>query len=271
MLLNGSDLVGFIKDRQVRQARQLAVSLGTPPKLVILQASADPVIAMYVRLKQRYGEELGVTVEKRQVEQNDLLNEVKQINNDDTVQGMIIQLPVPDMTTVDDILGTIAPHKDIDGLGKDAQFDSATASAILWLLAGYNIDLTGKHIVVVGQGRLVGAPLTKLLRASGHEVVTCDDRTKDLEAQVRQAEILVSATGEPRLIKSDWIQKGTVVVDAGTTSENGQLVGDVEESARQRDDIKITPIRGGVGPLTIAVLFDHLLRAAANSTKNSPQ
>lgn len=267
MILNGSDLVGFIKERQARQARSLSASLGIPPRLVILQTTDTPVIDAFVRLKQGYGEEIGVAVDCRKVEQEDLPAEVQHINQDDAAHGAIIQLPVPDMGNIDVVLDELDPLKDVDGLGKAAKYDSATATAILWLLAGYNIDLKGKHIVVVGQGRLVGAPLTEMLLASGHEVTTCDDQTKDLSSQLQRADILITATGVPRLIKNDWIKPGTIVVDAGTASEEGVLVGDVEESAREREDIKITPLRGGVGPLTIAVLFDHLLRAAELATK----
>jgi methylenetetrahydrofolate dehydrogenase (NADP+)/methenyltetrahydrofolate cyclohydrolase len=267
MLLSGTDLVGFIQERQTIQAHRLNASLGTAPKLVILQASTDPVIDTFVRMKRRYGEEIGVAVEQRRVEQKDLLDEVKQNNVDPTVHGVIIQLPLPDMSQSDAILNELDAAKDVDGLGKNAHYDSATATAILWLLAGYNIDLRGKHIVIVGQGRLVGAPLTELLRSSGHEIVTCDETTEDLKGEVQKAQILITATGVPRLIKSDWIEEKVVVVDAGTASEQGVLVGDVEESARERDDIKVTPLRGGVGPLTIAVLFDHLLRATTLSAK----
>ncbi len=268
MLLSGSDLVGFIQERQAVQARRLKAYLGAPPKLVILQASADPVIDTFVRLKQRYGDVIGMTVEQRKVDQSVLLDEVKQTNVDGAVHGIIVQLPLPDMSSVDQYLEALEPAKDVDGLGKNAHYDSATATAILWLLAGYNVDLRGKRIVVVGQGRLVGLPLTAMLRASGHEVITCDDQTQDLAGKVEQADILITATGVPRLIETDWIKAGTVVVDAGTASEQGVLVGDVEESARERDDIKITPLRGGVGPLTIAVLFDHLLRAADQASKS---
>lgn len=263
-ILNGSELAGYIKQSQLRRARSIAGLLGRDPRMAIIQTVDDQVVDSYLRMKQRYGEDVGVDVVVEKITQSTSLHKVKQLNEDDDVDGIVVQLPLDDMSQVDEILDSIKPVKDIDGLGKAATYDSATATAILWLLAGYNINIAGKRIVVVGEGRLVGAPLVKLLRQSGHEPIICDKDTKDLAGEVRQAEVLVSAVGVPGLIKSKWIRPGAIVVDAGVASENGKLIGDVEDAARTRDDIKITPQRGGLGPLTIAVLFDHLLIAATS-------
>ena len=265
MFLSGSDLAGFIKERQASDARRLRQSLGISPRLVIIQAKDDPAINTYVKLKRRYGEEIGVAVDIERCGQNDLLHKVKEINADKTVHGMIIQLPIPEQDELETILDAVAPAKDVDGLSKKSDFDSASATAILWLLAGHNIDLVGKQIAVVGQGRLVGAPLTKMLESSGYNVVACDTNTNDLAGEISKADILITATGTPRLIKSDWIAKDTVVVDAGTASEQGEIVGDLDEAVYKRDDLKLTPQKGGVGPLTICALFDNVLRAAHNS------
>ena len=138
---------------------------------------------------------------------------------------------------------------------------SATATAIDWLLAGYNVTLRGKKIALVGNGRLVGAPLAALWRSQELDVTTYDDTTPSLDV-LRSADVIVSAAGVPGLIQSSMIAPGAVVVDAGTASENGAIVGDVATDVRERGDVTITPVRGGVGPLTIAALFDNVITAA---------
>ena len=157
------------------------------------------------------------------------------------------------------ICDAIAAEKDVDGLGARAIFASATAQAIDWLLAGYGVELADKQIAVIGQGKLVGAPLTNLWRQRKLNVTTFDETTPLVD--MARFDVLVTATGVPRLLTSDMIKADAVVVDAGTASEHGKLVGDVAEDVRQRQDISITPVRGGVGPLTYTVLFDHLIEA----------
>ena len=156
----------------------------------------------------------------------------------------------------------VNPLKDVDGLGGSSKFIPATAMAIDWLLTGYNIDLNDKKIAIIGEGRLVGAPLAKLWRGNGLDIATYNSRTVDLGDKIRQADITVSAVGTPGLVKSDMISEGAVVVDAGTASEDGVIVGDVDDSVRNRDDLTITPKKGGVGPLTVAALFDNVIAAA---------
>jgi len=134
--------------------------------------------------------------------------------------------------------------------------------AILWLLAGYNIDLNGKKIVLVGRGKLVGAPLERMLQASGYEVEVVDKQTKDIAAVVRTADVLITATGSPGVIASNMIKNGAVVVDAGVAGEQGKTVGDLAPDVYERDDLTITPTKGGVGPLTICALFENVIRAA---------
>ena len=159
--------------------------------------------------------------------------------------------------------------KDVDGLAKQSKWDATTAMAINWLLAGYNIDLAGKQIAIVGQGRLVGAPLTKIWRQSGLNVTPLDIRCPNLEEMLIDKDVVVTATGVPGLIRSEMLKDGAVVVDAGTADVNGQVVGDVDPLVRERSDITITPRKGGVGPLTIACLMDNVIRAAGQSLKHS--
>ena len=145
--------------------------------------------------------------------------------------------------------------------------DPATPLAILWLLAGYNIDLSGKNIVLVGRGKLVGAPLERMLRAAGHTVTVADGTTRDLPAVVSRGDIVITATGVPGLIKSNMLKQGAAVVDAGVASEHDKIVGDLEPAVYDRNDLTLTPTKGGVGPLTICALFENLIHVTYGQTR----
>jgi methylenetetrahydrofolate dehydrogenase (NADP+)/methenyltetrahydrofolate cyclohydrolase len=258
--LNGAELAGYIKERQAREVRSKWGNKGAPA-LRIIRDNDNPVIAKYVGLKKRYGEDIGVLVED--IITQDIAKAVEEANGAEYVDGIIVQLPLVDMDGVEKILAGIAPEKDVDGLSGRGGFDSATATAINWLLTGYGVEVVGKKIAIVGRGRLVGAPLAKMWRASGVEVEVFEkDDGKDLCSILPTFDVIVTATGVPRLITSDMIRNGAAVVDAGTASEGGVLVGDVAEEVRERSDVSITPRIGGVGPLTVAVLFDNVIRAA---------
>lgn len=263
-LLNGSELAGFIKERQAKQVRALRQAERVLPKLVIIKSTAaSPVIDAYIRMKRRYGDDILIETVVETLDESEMTAAIERLNADTAVHGIIVQLPLKDPRLTDEIVNVVAPEKDVDGLGKEAIFTSATAEAIDWLLAGYAVDLAAKKIVIVGNGRLVGAPLAKLWRGNGLDVTVLDDQSGDIAAVVRESDIVVSATGVPRLIAADMLAHKAVVVDAGTASENGVIVGDVDPVVySDRDDITITPTKGGVGPLTIATLFDHVITAA---------
>lgn len=261
-ILSGAELVGYIKERQAKQVRALRQADGVFPRLAIVQTIDSPVIDTYVRLKKVYGEDILIDVVSHKVTELDCVSTINQLNNDPSVHGIIVQLPLSDPRKTDEIVNAVARHKDVDGLADDSDFDAATALAINWLCAGYNIDLASQKILVVGQGRLVGAPLTKMWRASGYDVMTADIHTEDLARLCQSASLIVSGTGVPGLIKTELIRPDTIVIDAGTASEGGEIVGDVASEVYEREDISLTPRRGGVGPLTVAALFDNVLRAA---------
>ena len=263
--LSGRELAGFVKERQAHLVRSLSGREITP-KLLILRDSDNPVITKYVMLKQKYGEDIGVEVEDF-VAQNleELKTKIIEANHDKTISGMIVQLPLKtaDKDATDEVVSLIAPKKDVDGLSGHGKFDSATATAINWLLAGYDIELDNAKIALVGRGRLVGAPLYRILTNSG-KTVEMFHRGSNLE-DLKNFDIVITATGVPHLIKSAYIKPGAVVVDAGTASEKGVLMGDVDEAVRAREDLKaITPKLGGVGPLTVSVLFENVIFAAQN-------
>jgi len=267
--LNGSELAGFIKERQAKQVRALRQAWHINPRLAIVTDVENPVIETYMRLKQRYGADILIDVEIHRVPAGGALEMIQELNNRDDVQGIILQLPISNSDQTEELLESIREDKDVDGLRKRAIFQAATPTAISWLLAGYGVDLKNKKVAIVGRGRLVGAPLEKMWLKSGVDV-TVFEKGDDL-SQLINYDIIVSATGVPGLIKSQMIKPKTVVVDAGTASENGKIVGDVSEEVRQRNDVIITPKKGGVGPLTVSALFDNVITAClkiANQSKN---
>jgi methylenetetrahydrofolate dehydrogenase (NADP+)/methenyltetrahydrofolate cyclohydrolase len=261
-LLNGGELAGFIKERQAKEVRALKQAWGINPKLAIVLCTDNPVIATYIKLKQRYGEDLLVDVDVHKVEQSAIPDLLKQLNADTSVHGIIVQLPLEDPSQTEELVNLVAPEKDVDALGVNAIFDPATPMAIMWLLAGYNVDLRGKQILLVGRGKLVGAPLEKMMLTSDLNVQVIDSKTSDLAAAAHDADVIITATGSAGIVDSAMVKPGTVVVDAGVASENGKTVGDVADDLFERDDIVITPRKGGVGPLTVCALFDNVIRAA---------
>lgn len=261
-ILNGRELADFIQERQAPEVRALRQAHHVFPKLAIIVTIDNPVIDLYIRLKRRYGTDLLIDVDVHRVTQPEVPALIEALNQDESVHGIIIQLPLADPAQTDELVNLVAPAKDVDALGKNAIYDPATPIAILWLLAGYNIELRGKHILLIGRGKLVGMPLEKLLLASGLDVEIADRSTPDLAATAQAADIIVTATGSPAILYPDMIKKFAVVVDAGVASEDGKTVGDVAAGVYDRDDLTITPVKGGVGPLTVCALFENVIRAA---------
>ncbi len=257
-ILDGKELAGFIKERQAHVVR----AMKKKPTLLIIRDSDNPVITKYVNLKMKYGEDIGVKViDFRAQNSDEIRSKILEANEDAEISGMILQLPIIEKEKTDELTNLIAPSKDVDGLSAQGDFDSATATAINWLLSGYDIPLAGSKIAIVGRGKLVGAPLFKMFSNSGFDV-SLFHRGDDL-TNLKQYDIIITATGVPGLISSSMLKPGATLVDAGTASEDGVLKGDASDEVRARTDLKaITPIKGGVGPLTVTCLFEHVIQAA---------
>ena len=266
-VLNGKELADFIKQRQLHEVRSLVQASHVQPKLAIILTIDHPVIGVYVRMKKKYGADLGVDVDIHKLTQDEAPALIKKLNNDTSVHGMIVQLPLERPEETEQIVNLVAPEKDVDALGAEAKFDPATPMAILWLLAGYNIDLTGKKVLLVGRGKLVGAPLERMFKSSGIDVSVANRSTKDLQAEALQADVIITATGSPAILQPEMIKQGAVVVDAGVASEEGKTVGDLAPDVYERDDLTITPTKGGVGPLTVCALFENVIRAARRAAE----
>lgn len=269
-LLNGSELAGFIKARQAGQVRALRQAYRVQPKLAIISTIPDhSAIEVYMRMKQRYGEDIGIDVNIYRIEMDEISDTIDLLNKDKTVHGIIVQLPLAEPAKTDVITNLVTPNKDVDGLSARTVFEPATPMAIMWLLAGHNINVSkDSRVVIFGRGKLVGKPLAKILESSGVPVDIVDTTTShsELIRLTKQADIIISGVGKPSLITTDLIPADCVVIDAGVASEGGKTVGDVDPDVyNTRDDIKITPLKGGVGPLTVCALFENVIKAASSS------
>lgn len=269
-ILNGRELAGFIKERQAHAVRALKQAGHVQPKLAIVLTIEHPTINVYMRLKKAYGADTGIGVDVHRIKQSDAPALIKKLNKDDSVHGVIVQLPLERPEETEKIVNLVAPEKDVDALGEKAKFDPATPLAILWLLAGYNVDLAGKKVLLVGRGKLVGRPLERMLLASGVNVTSADRQTKDLKSETVRADVIITATGSPAILYPDMIKQGAVVVDAGVAGEEGKTVGDLAPEVYERTDLTITPPKGGVGPLTVCALFENVISAARHVASIAP-
>ncbi|MCS0243694.1 bifunctional methylenetetrahydrofolate dehydrogenase/methenyltetrahydrofolate cyclohydrolase FolD [Vibrio alginolyticus] len=245
------------------------------PGLAVVLVGEDPASQVYVGSKRRACEEVGFVSKSFDLpassSEEELLALIDELNNDDEIDGILVQLPLPAGIDTTHVLERIHPEKDVDGfhpynVGRLAQripkLRSCTPKGIITLLDRYNIELRGKHAVVVGASNIVGRPMTLELLLAGCTTTTCHRFTKDLESHVRQADVVVVAVGKPSFIPGEWIKKGAVVVDVGINRlDSGKLVGDVEYDKARESASFITPVPGGVGPMTVASLIENTMLA----------
>ncbi|WP_456295950.1 bifunctional methylenetetrahydrofolate dehydrogenase/methenyltetrahydrofolate cyclohydrolase FolD [Vibrio sp. AK197] len=245
------------------------------PGLAVVLVGEDPASQVYVGSKRRACEEVGFVSKSFDLpattSEADLLKLIDELNADEQIDGILVQLPLPAGIDSTHVLERIIPEKDVDGfhpynVGRLAQriptLRSCTPKGIITLLDRYNINLRGKHAVIVGASNIVGRPMTLELLLAGCTTTTCHRFTKDLESHVRQADIVVVAVGKPNFIPGEWIKEDAVVVDVGINRmDNGKLVGDVEYAKAKERASFITPVPGGVGPMTVASLIENTMLA----------
>ncbi|EGQ7638974.1 bifunctional methylenetetrahydrofolate dehydrogenase/methenyltetrahydrofolate cyclohydrolase FolD [Vibrio cholerae] len=245
------------------------------PGLAVVLVGEDPASQVYVGSKRRACEEVGFVSKSFDLpataSEEALLSLVEELNNDPQIDGILVQLPLPAGMDTTKVLESIHPEKDVDGfhpynVGRLAQRipkqRSCTPKGIITLLERYNIPLRGKHAVIVGASNIVGRPMTLELLLAGCTTTTCHRFTQDLEGHIRQADILVVAVGKPNFIPGAWIKEGAVVVDVGINRlDTGKLVGDVEYDVARTRASFITPVPGGVGPMTVASLIENTMMA----------
>lgn len=269
-LLDGKTLANDILDKLSLKVKQL----DTAPNLVVIQVGNDPASSVYVRNKERTAERVGINSEtvklSKHITQDELLEIIDKYNHLTSVNGILVQLPLPKHIDEQVILEAISSMKDVDGfhplnVGKlnigQKQMIPSTPAGIMELLKANHIELDGKHVVIVGRSNIVGKPLAHLLLEANATVTVAHSRTKNLKQLTQMADILVVAVGQPELITKDYVKTGAVVIDVGINRTESGLKGDVDFNNVKSKVAAITPVPGGVGPMTIAMLMNQTYQA----------
>ncbi|NME04378.1 bifunctional methylenetetrahydrofolate dehydrogenase/methenyltetrahydrofolate cyclohydrolase FolD [Psychrobacillus sp. BL-248-WT-3] len=277
-LINGKEIAGKVTEKVKERVEHLK-SKGITPGLAVVLVGSDPASQTYVNSKTRTCERLGMYSVMIELEENiseeELLTHVNKLNDDDKIHGILVQLPLPKQINEDRVIAAISPLKDVDGfhpvnVGKmligQPTFLSCTPFGVMKLLEYSDIALEGKHAVVIGRSNIVGKPMGQLLLQKNATVTYCHSKTKDLHSFTKQADILVVATGQPKMINASHLKEGAVVIDVGIhRNEDNKLCGDVDFASAKEIASKITPVPGGVGPMTIAMLMENTCLAAENT------
>lgn len=274
-ILSGKEVSARIKAELKTEAEGLKKN-GIMPGLAVIIVGDDPASRVYVNNKKKACEEIGILSEEyalpAEIPEEELLALIDRLNTDSKISGILVQLPLPDGIDEEKIINRINPKKDVDAfhpvnVGKimvgNYDFVPCTPAGVMELIAESGIDISGKECVVVGRSNIVGKPMSMLLLHKNGTVTVCHSRTKNLAEVTRRADILVAAVGKPNFITGDMIKEGAVVIDVGINRlENKKLVGDVEFESAEKVASAITPVPGGVGPMTIAMLMKNTLKAA---------
>ncbi len=279
-ILDGKKTARELESKIKEEVILLEKTYGRVPKLVVVLVGNNPASMAYVSSKEKASKRVGINGITLRLDENileeELLKVVDDLNKDDSVDGMIVQLPLPKHINSDVILNHIDPNKDVDGLSfinagrlANRQYGllPATPKGVMMLLDHYNVDYVGKHAVIVGASNLVGAPMARLLMHRHATVTVCHSKTKDLASLTKLADILVVATGVVNIINGEMVKDGVIVVDVGINRVDGKIVGDVDfESVKEKASL-ITPVPGGVGPMTINALMFNVLESFKNKHK----
>lgn len=271
-LIDGKAVAARVRE----QVREEVAGLATPPGLATILVGDDPASAVYVRMKREDCAEVGIESFHHEpggdVSQEELTELIESLNADHRVHGILLQLPLPDHLDQDPLISLIDPAKDVDGLtpisagllaqGHEGAIAPCTPAGVMELLRDAGVEVEGARAVVIGRSILVGKPLAALLLAANATVTHCHSRTRDLAAVCREAEILIAAAGQPGLVTGEMVREGATVIDVGTNRVDGKLVGDVEFDSASERARAITPVPGGVGPMTRAMLLVNTLAAA---------
>lgn len=252
---------------------------GILPKLAVILVGDDSASKVYVRNKNRACEEVGIDFEEyllnADITQEQLINLINSLNNKKDVHGILLQSPIPSHLDINEAFRTISPEKDVDGfnplnvgklaLGQDT-FVSCTPYGVIKMFEEYNIDLEGKNLTIIGRSNIVGKPLIQCCLNKNATVTVCHSRTKNLKEHTKNADVVIAAIGKAKFITADMIKENAVVIDVGINrDEDGKLVGDVDFENVEKKVSYITPVPGGVGPMTIAMLMNNVIKAAKQS------
>ncbi|MFJ5768654.1 bifunctional methylenetetrahydrofolate dehydrogenase/methenyltetrahydrofolate cyclohydrolase FolD [Psychrobacillus sp. NPDC093180] len=280
-IIDGKQIAGKVTEKVKERVENLKAQ-GVTPGLAVVLVGNNPASQTYVNNKTKTCERLGmysVMIELEEtISEEELLKHVETLNNDPKIHGILVQLPLPKQIDEDRVIAAISPLKDVDGFHPESvgkmmigqpTFLSCTPFGIMKLLEYSDVEIAGKHAVIIGRSNIVGKPMGQLLLQKDATVTYCHSKTKDLHTFTKQADILVVATGRAKMIDSSYIKEGAVVIDVGINrDENNKLCGDVDFASAQEVASKITPVPGGVGPMTIAMLMENTCLSAENTLIN---
>lgn len=251
------------------------------PKLAVIMVGDNPASKVYVKNKSKACEEVGIEYEeyllKGNISQKELLDLINTLNKDKTINGILLQSPIPPHLNINEAFKAITYSKDVDGftpssigklcIGEDT-FISCTPYGVMKMFEEYNIDLKGKHVVILGRSNIVGKPLIQCCLQKHATVTVCHSKTENLKEHTKRADVIISAIGQAKFVKADMVKDGAVIIDVGINrDENGKLVGDVDFENVEKKASYITPVPGGVGPMTIAMLMNNVIKATKKQNK----
>lgn len=275
-IINGKKVAKEVRENLKVKCEELKEK-GIKPKLAVIMVGDDKASQIYVRNKSKVCDEIGIEFEEHlldaNIEQKILIELIKKLNEDKSIHGILLQSPIPMHLDINEAFRTIAPEKDVDGfnplnIGKlclnQDTFVSCTPYGIMKLFESYDIDLTGKHVTILGRSSIVGKPLIQCCLNKNATVTVCHSKTKNLKQYTQNADIVIAAIGRPNFVTADMIKQGAVVIDVGINrTDNGNLVGDVDFENVYNKVSYITPVPGGVGPMTVAMLMNNVIKACS--------
>lgn len=279
IIIDGKQLAQKIRNKLKIKCEEIKQK-GVIPKLAVILVGEDKASKVYVRNKNKACEEVGIEFQEYILDgetttQEKLIRLIKQLNEEESIHGILLQSPIPGHLDINEAFRTITPSKDVDGfnpvnvgklcLGQDT-FISCTPYGIMKMFEEYEIQLEGKRVVIIGRSNIVGKPLIQTCLNKNATVTVCHSKTQNLAEITKQADVLIVAIGKPKFIKSEMIKDGAVVIDVGINRvEDGKLTGDVDFEEVEKKSSYITPVPGGVGPMTIAMLMNNVIKASAQN------
>lgn len=280
VIIDGKSLAKKIREQLKLECEELKEQ-NINPKLAVIMVGDNPASKVYVKNKSKACEEVGIEYEeyllKENISQKELLDLINKLNKDKTINGILLQSPIPPHLNINEAFKAITYSKDVDGftpssigklcIGEDT-FISCTPYGVMKMFEEYNIDLKGKHVVILGRSNIVGKPLIQCCLQKHATVTVCHSKTENLREHTKRADVIISAIGQAKFVKADMVKDGAVIIDVGINrDENGKLVGDVDFENVEKKASYITPVPGGVGPMTIAMLMNNVIKATKKQNK----
>ena len=278
MIIDGKKTATELREKLKKKIIELKSSSNSVPGLTVILVGEDPASKIYVKNKEKFAKEIGINSEvirySENVDEKVVLDKIKELNKNKKVSGILVQLPLPKHINKRKIIETILPSKDVDGfhpvnvgnlsLGYESNIPCTPMGCYL-LLKKAEKNLSGKHAVVIGRSNLNGKPMAQLLLKENCTVTITHSKTKNLKAECNRADIIIAAVGKPKLVRSDWVKKGAIVIDVGINKTDSGIIGDVDFEEVSKVAKAITPVPGGVGPMTIACLLNNTIECFKRS------